>query len=72
MNELKIYGHKKISYSLVYGERSKPLALKLIRSIGFIIEFVMKLSSLVSLISSIVFEDLFFGVETIFGFVNEV
>jgi len=42
------------------------------RSIGFIIEFIMKLSSLVTLISFIIFRDLL-GLENPFnGLVNEI
>jgi len=44
----------------------------LMRSIGFIIEFIMKLSSLVTLISFIIFRDLL-GLENPFnGLVNEI
>jgi len=48
------------------GEKRKSLSIRTsIRSIGFIIEFIIKLSSLVALMTSIVFNDSF-GVETIF------
>ena len=40
------------------GEKKKTLIIRsLIRSIGFIIEFIMKLPSLVTLMSFIVFRD---------------
>jgi len=55
------------------GVNRKTLVIgNLMRSIGFIIEFIMKLSSLVTLISFIIFRDLL-GLENLFnGLVNEI
>jgi len=58
---------------LFIGENDQTLAIEsFIRSIGFIVEFIMKLSSLVTLISFIVFRDSL-RLENLFnGLVNEL
>jgi len=59
-NELMINHFLEESFTSSMGEKEKTLSIaSLIRSIGFTIKFIMKLSSLVTLMSFIVFNDSF-------------
>ena len=73
MNELEIYGHWKSVIAWFMGEKKKTLIIgSLIRSIGFVIEFITKLSSLVILMSFISFSNLI-GLENSFiRLMNEI
>ena len=60
-----------ISWFMV--EKKKALNIgSLISNIGFITKFIMKLPSLVALMSSIMFNDSFGMETTLIGFVNKV
>ena len=71
--ELRINGFLEESFNSCIREKKKTLHIRsLIRSIGFIIEIIMKLPSLMTLMSSFMFNGSF-GVKTTFiEFINKV